>query len=57
MAVGVASGKSGEESLAEWQRGTGIILQDRRNGVPTAYQGVWIFNNGYDEFLQAARQR
>lgn len=38
-------------TLTRWRAQTGIPLQVK-GGVPWAYQGVGIFNNGYPEFLR-----
>jgi hypothetical protein len=43
------------EALAAWQQATGVRLT-LKDGVPYDYEGVGIFINGYDEFVEMTRR-
>jgi hypothetical protein len=56
MESAVQRGSDPLAALRSWERGRSIQLL-RRGGVPSEYQGVYIFRNGYDEFVRFASGR
>lgn len=54
METGLERGESASSITAAWTTRTGVIL-DLENGIPREYQGVWIFLNGYPEFVDRAQ--
>ncbi len=52
----VSAGEGPTDAIALWQsqHPPGLVL---RNGVPDSYQGVWVFRNGYDDFVKRLAER
>ena len=42
------------DAIASWQKLHGVELQVNDEGVPLSYKGVYIFTNGYAEFVRGA---
>jgi len=51
MARALRQGRPVSDVVLEWQVDRGITL-DLRNGIPRSHAGVWLFANGYDEFVR-----
>jgi hypothetical protein len=51
---GLEQEQPSDRIVAEWQARTGVELE-LKNGIPHTYQGVYIFLNGYPEFVRRAR--
>jgi len=56
MRRAVLSGGDVNAAVIGWQarHPRGLVIKD---GVPDSYQGVWVFRNGYPEFVKSAGNR
>jgi hypothetical protein len=50
MQSAIVAGEDPGSAIKTWQasHARGLVLRD---GIPDSYQGVWVFRNGYHEFL------
>jgi hypothetical protein len=51
MQSGLGHKQPADRIVAEWQTRTGVTLE-LTNGIPRGYHGVYIFLNGYPEFVR-----
>lgn len=54
---GLRQGSSPADVFNEWQTRNGIALRFNAAGLPDNYQGVYIFRNGYPEYLRMRQAR